>query len=281
MLDVHTHCLQHEHWGPEWDDNWKPVYQREWVNVTAEAFDRDMAAGGVTGAFVFGMRATKAGVRTPNRFVADFCSRTSTPTVGFMSLDLSDPDVMDQFEEGVSLGLRGIKLYPVLAHFDPRDPSCDPVYEAATRAGLPILWHMGASPSRAGDLRWADPLLVDAVASKHPELVQIIAHLAHPWQRETMLVLRKNSKVFSDVSASWARPFDAFHALVRAQEWGVVDRLLFGSDYPMWTPAQAVEGLLSLGRLQAGNLPGIEPSTMDLLLGSNALERLGLAILPA
>lgn len=180
MIDVHTHCLQHEHWGPEWDAHWKPVYQHDWVNVDPSAYDREMAAGGVDLAFVFGMRATKAGVRTPNKFVADFCARTSTPTVGFMSLDLSDPDVLDQLYEGLDLGLRGIELYPVLALFDPRDTAHDPAYRAATEAGPVVLWHMGASPSAAGDLRYADPLLVDDVAGRHPELVQIICAEQEP-----------------------------------------------------------------------------------------------------
>lgn len=276
MFDVHTHCQRHEHWGPEWDDNWKPVYGRDWVDVEPEVYDREMAAAGVDLAFVFGMKATKAGVTMPNRYVADFCKQTTTPTLGFMSLDLSDPDVMDQLREGLALGLRGIKLYPVLAHFDPRDPAHDPVYRAAADNGLVVLWHMGATPSAAGDLALSDPLLVDNVAVRHPDLTQIIAHLGHPWQRETMLVLRKNRRVFSDVSASWARPFDGFHALVRAQEWGVVDKLLFGSDYPMWTPTEAADGLRGLGELEAGTLPKIRPATLDRLLHHDPTAELGL-----
>lgn len=290
MFDVHTHCLRHEHWGPEWDDNWKPVYGgKEWVDVEPEVYDREMAAAGVDLAFVFGMKATRAGVGMPNRYVADFCAKTTTPTVGFMSLDLSDPDVMDQLEEGVALGLGGIKLYPVLAHFDPRDEAHDPVYRAATERGLVVLWHMGATPSRAGDLRYADPLLVDTVAVRHPDLVQIIAHMGHPWQRETMLVLRKNRRVFTDVSAAWARPFDGFHALVRAQEWGVVDKLLFGSDYPMWTPAEAVDGLRAMAALESGlccaghphpSIPKVEPETMHQILEFDPREALGLRSTP-
>lgn len=277
LVDVHTHCLQHEHWGPEWDDNWKPVYNYEWVNVTPDRYDQHMSEAGVDLAFVFGLRATKAGVRIPNQFVAQFCADTRTDTVGFMSLDLSDPDCADQFAEGLKLGLRGVKLYPVLAHFDPRETTHDWFYEAAAKEGLVVLWHMGASPSKAGDLRWADPMLLDPVAARHPELVQIIAHMAHPWQRETILLCRKHPKVFTDVSAAWARPFDGFHALVRAQEWGVVPKLLFGSDYPMWTTLEAVEGLRELGQLHAGgNLPRIEDATIDQILGADPRAALGL-----
>jgi len=277
MFDVHTHCLQHTHWGPEWDTNWKPVYQREWVDVRPDVYDEAMADGGVELAFVFGMRATKQGVKTPNEFVARFCRETSTPTVGFMSLDLSDPDVMTQLADGVANGLRGVKLYPVLAGFDPRDTAHDPFYVEATRLGLVVLWHMGATPSPAGDLTLSNPLLVDDVATRHPDLVQIIAHLGHPWQRESIVTCRKNRRVFTDVSASWARPLDGYLALVRAQEWGIVDRLLFGSDYPMWTPREAVDGLRELARSGGSGLPRVSDDTLAQLLEGNPMASLGLS----
>jgi hypothetical protein len=222
------------------------------------------------------MRATKAGVRTPNEFVARFCAATATPTVGFMSLDLSDPDVLDQLADGVANGLRGIKLYPVLAGFDPRDTAHDPFFAEATRLGLVVLWHMGATPSPAGDLSLSNPLLVDDVARRHPDLVQIIAHLGHPWQRESIVTCRKNRRVFTDVSASWARPLDGYLALVRAQEWDIVDKLLFGSDYPMWTPKEAADGLRALAATATG-LPSVHESTLDQILHGDPLGDLGLA----
>ncbi|HTF12391.1 MAG TPA: amidohydrolase family protein, partial [Asanoa sp.] len=212
-----------------------------------------------------------------NEYVEQFCASTSTNTIGFMALDLSDADVLDQLADGIARGLRGIKLYPVLAHFDPRDPVHDPFFRAATEAGLIVLWHMGTTPSPEGRLELTNPLLVDDVARRHPDLVQIIAHLGHPWQRETIVVLRKSRNVFGDVSASWARPLDGFMALVRAQEWGVTQKLLFGSDYPMWTPAEAVNGLRSLAAMRTEGLPAIKPETIEWLLDGDPRAALGLA----
>jgi predicted TIM-barrel fold metal-dependent hydrolase len=236
-----------------------------------------MAAAGVDLAFVFGMRATRAGVITPNEFVERFCAETATNTVGFMALDLSDADVLDQLADGIARGLGGIKLYPVLAHFDPRDPAHDPFFRAATEAGLIVLWHMGATPSPEGRLDLSEPLLVDDVARRHPGLRQIIAHLGHPWQRETIVVLRKNRNVFGDVSAAWARPLDGFLALVRAQEWDVVPKLLFGSDYPMWTPAEAVTGLRELATMRPSGYPAVRPETVEWLVDGDPRAALGLA----
>jgi predicted TIM-barrel fold metal-dependent hydrolase len=275
MIDVHTHCLLAEHWGCEWKDHWQPVYGKPYDDIDPDEYDRAMKP--VKAAFVFGLRATAAGVGTPNDFVEQFCARTSTETVGFMSLDPTDADVLEQMADGVARGLRGIKLYPVLALFDPRDKRYDPFYQAAQQYGLVLLWHMGATPSPAGDLSVSNPLVVDEVARRHPQLKQIIAHLGHPWQRETIVTLRKNPNVFSDVSASWARPYDGFRALVRAQEWNVVDKLLFGSDYPLWTPEQAIAGLRELTSMKPSGLPSIRTETVEHLLDSDPRERLGLA----
>jgi predicted TIM-barrel fold metal-dependent hydrolase len=74
----------------------------------------------------------------------------------------------------------------------------------------------------------------------------------------------------------WARPGDGYPALVRAQEWGVVDRLLFGSDYPHWTPADAVQGLRALAARKPADMPHIEQSTIESLIERDHLQVLGL-----
>lgn len=276
MIDVHTHCHLAEHWGEEWRKNWQPVYGHEYVDQNPADFDREMKAAGVELAFTFGMRATRAGVITPNAYVQWFCEQTETPTIGFMALDPTDDDVLDQLADGVERGLGGIKLYPVLAHFDGRDPQYEPFFAAAQQAGLMVLWHVGATPSPEGRLDLSQPLIVDDVARRFPELTQIIAHIGHPWQRETLVTLRKNRHVFADVSASWERPLDGYFALVRAQEWGAVDKLLFGSDYALWTPTRAVEGLRELGAMRPQGLPWIKSETLEWLLDGDPRAALGI-----
>lgn len=90
------------------------------------------------------------------------------------------------------------------------------------------------------------------------------------------MTCRKNRNVFTGASASWARPLEGYLALVRAQEWGTVDRLLFGSDYPMWTLREAVEGLRELSRSGATGLPRVGDETLDWLLNGNPLAAFGL-----
>jgi predicted TIM-barrel fold metal-dependent hydrolase len=142
----------------------------------------------------------------------------------------------------------GVKLYPVLAHFDGRDRRHDPFYEALLEHRLPVLWHIGATPSSPGRLAHSHPLVIGEVATRHPELRQIIAHIGHPWQRDAVQVLRTNRNVYADVFGIWARPLDGLLALLNAQEWGVIDHLFAGSDYPYGDPRRSSTACITSGR---------------------------------
>ena len=278
LLDVHTHCLRPEHWGPEFNDHWKPKYGYDYPDISPAKFDQAMSEGGVDVAIVFGLTAAAAGVRTPHDFVASFCRETRTKTIGFMSLDPADPDVLDQVDEGIGLGLKGVKFYPVLAGFSPVQESVQPLLDLLEQRGLVVLWHMGGSPSPISDLSNSQPLLIDAVARRHPELRQIIAHLGHPWQRDTIQVLRSNRHVYSDISGIWSRPWDGYLALRNAIEWDAGEKLLFGSDFPLWTPKGAVEGLRGMHGLYGSPLPEIDLDFVNRIISRNSLEPLGLEV---
>src|SRR5690606_13770024 len=123
---------------------------------------------------------------------------------------------------------------------------------AAQRLQLPILFHMGAHPDPRAVLEWSHPLLLDKVARTFPDLKIVIAHLAHPWQRDTALVLRKQPNVYADISGLWVRPWQGLQALLGCMEWGVTHKLLFGSDFPLWSPQEGMDKLRRLNDQVAG-----------------------------
>lgn len=278
MIDVHTHYMSPEHWGPEHERYWRGAYGDGWPVITPDAFDAAMRDGGVEVAVVFGISGRDSGVFTPSSAVRAFIDQLATPAVGFMALDPATPTWRQDLEDGIEAGMVGVKLYPVLAHFDGRDREHDPFYEALVERRLPVLWHIGATPSSPGRLAHSHPLVIDEVATRHPELRQVIAHLGHPWQRDAVQVLRTNRNVYADISGIWTRPLDGLLALLNAQEWGVVDRLFAGSDYPLWTPREVIDGLHHLASLRLGEeLPVVEPATVAAILGSDPLAALSIA----
>jgi predicted TIM-barrel fold metal-dependent hydrolase len=277
VIDVHTHCLLPEHWGSEWSQHWQPVTGRPYPRTSPAEFDQAMTAGGVSTAIVFGIRAAAVGVDTPPEFVAEFCRDAKTPTVGFTALDLSDDDLLRQVDRAVDCGLRGATLYPAMAGFDPSDSVFDPFYARAAKEGWVLLWHMGGTVTPVGRLSVSHPLLLDEVARRHPELVQIIAHAGSPWHRDAIAVMRKNPRVFADVSGIWQRPAEGRSILVAAHEFGVADRLLFGSDFPLYSPAEVSAGVSRLCGPELAGLGQVPPDLAELILADDKLAKLGLS----
>jgi predicted TIM-barrel fold metal-dependent hydrolase len=87
------------------------------------------------------------------------------------------------------------------------------------------------------------------LAIEFPRLVMVIAHLGHPWINETLVLIRKHRNLFADISALFYRPWQFYNALVMAMEYGVLHRLLLGSDYPFTTPQQTIDALRAVNRM--------------------------------
>lgn len=61
-------------------------------------------------------------------------------------------------------------------------------------------------------------------------------------------MIRKQSNISTDLSGVLLRPWMAYNFFRLAAEWAVMDKLLFGSDYPyVLTPRQ------TMGRLRGVN----------------------------
>ena len=105
----------------------------------------------------------------------------------------------------------------------------------------------------------------------------VIAHLGHPWIDDTLVLIRKQPNFYADISALHYRPWQFYNALITAKEYGVLDKLLFGSDYPFTTPEASIDALRNFNKLVEGtNLPRLATEDIERLITSPALEYLGL-----
>ncbi len=276
IVDVHSHCLQPDHISAPGQRALEAVGYAPMQPYSLDDYLEAMEP--VDHAILFGVRAVANGHISPNKMIADWVRRAPEKLIGFMAIDPMEGDYLDQIDRGVGeQGLRGIKIYPTLAHFDPADPNVFALYEKAQRLGLPILSHVGAQPNPRAILAYSQPISFDTVAMAFPELKIIIAHLAHPWQRDCAVVVRKNPNVFADISGVWHRPWHGWEAMMTMVEWGVTDKLFFGSDYPLWTPQEGMDGIRRFNeQVEGTSLPRIPEEVIEGIFQRNALELLGL-----
>jgi predicted TIM-barrel fold metal-dependent hydrolase len=116
------------------------------------------------------------------------------------------------------------------------------------------------------------------VARTFPQLRIIIAQLGQPWIDETICMLGKHPHVFADVSGMLSRPWQAYNALVSAFQHGVIDKLLFGSDFPYTNASECIESLYSINQIAQGtNLPVVPREALRGIVERDALGLLGLA----
>lgn len=224
----------------------------------------------------FKSRYLKAEV--PNTFVAEYVSRHPERLIGFAGIDPTESRASDELRHAKSeLGLKGLVLSPANQDFHPADTRAMRLYETAEELGMPLLIHPGGQFTPESKLEYARPFLFDEVARTFPKLRMIIAQLGHPFLEETLCLLAKHAQVYADVSGLLARPWQAYQALVACHQNSVIDKLLFGSDFPYTSPRKCIEGLYQLNVIPQGTgLPVVPRESLRGIVERDALDLLGL-----
>lgn len=212
----------------------------------------------------------------PNDVLAEAVRRHSDVFVGFGGVDpWKGKAAVQEIERcATELGLRGLKFNPGRQAFFPNDPRFYPLWEAASKHNLIVLFHTGMMGGGAGTpggmgykLKYTQPIpYLDDIAADFPEMKIIGAHPSWPWQDESLAIARHKSNFYIDLSG-WAPQY--FSPLL-VQYVGTIlqNKALFGTDWPVIS----VERWLK----EFEELP-IPPEARQKIMLDNAKKLLGIA----
>ena len=158
---------------------------------------------------------------------------------GFATLhpDMEDPGA--EVERVLKAGMKGVKLHPDMQHFSLSEARADKLF-AACAGVCPMMFHTGDSRYRN-----SNPTLVPPILKKHPHLTLICAHFGGYGEWDDALRCLLDTGVYVDTSStSFRNPPERMRQLIDA--FGE-DRVLFGTDFPMWPAQPEIDLLLSLG----------------------------------
>ncbi len=231
-----------------------------------------------TKTIVFGGKAKLSGLWVDDHYVARHVAQYPETLIGFLSLDPTQEGWQREMRQGhLELGLRGIKLLPMYAGFRPDEDALEPLWVYAQRHDLPVILHAGTTFISQAPLACTFPRWLDPVAIRFPELKLVLAHLAHPYEHECVAMIRKHKHVYADISALHYRPFQLYQSLMLVQEYGVWEKLLFGTDYPFTTVRASLDGLRRLNRMLDGTaLPRLDAQQIEAVIYRDSLGLLGL-----
>lgn len=279
ILDVHSHTWDYpQHFAADFRNQARRAKAGVEVDLSVRYEDYRKTATPDTRTVVFGGKARLSGVWVDDEYVARYVAAHPDTLIGFLSVDPTQPGWERELEHGhQGLGLRGIKLLPMYAGFTPDDTRLDPLWYYATRHRLPVLLHTGTTFIAQAPLDCTLPRLLDRVAIRFPDVKIIMAHLSHPYEGECVVTIRKHPNVYADISALHYRPFQFYHSLMLVQEYGVWDKVLFGTDYPFTTVNATIEGLRSLNAMLEGTaLPRVDTKAIEALIHRDTLTILGI-----
>ena len=199
-------------------------------------------------------------VSSINQFIAKSVRDSEGFFTGMGTMHLESTDFEKDLDELVSLGLKGVKLHPDIQRFQVDEPRAMRFFEMCEDRELPICVH-------TGDYRYdySNPGRVANVLRAFPKLKLIGAHFGgwSVWE-EAKRVLSDFPNLMVDSSSSfpWLTPGQA-KELIYA--YGA-ERVMFGTDYPLWHQEPDIEYLLRL-ELPDGDYERIFHQNMEDLFG--------------
>lgn len=135
----------------------------------------------------------------------------------------------------------GVRIVPWLWGLPPNNRRYYPVYAACVDAGLPFCTQIGhTGPLRTSETGRPIPYLEDVLID-FPDLTVVGGHVGFPWVAEVASLTIKFPNFYVDTSAY------ALHRLppdfVTYMKGIGASRTMFGTNWPMLTPAQCLKGL--------------------------------------
>ncbi|HHW47268.1 MAG TPA: amidohydrolase [Clostridiaceae bacterium] len=192
-----------------------------------------------------------------NDFIAESVAANRS-FIGFGTLHPGFKKIKDEVDRIIKLGLKGIKLHPEFQGFSIDDDEMMPIYQAVEKK-LPILMHMGDENKTS-----SSPARLAKVIDMFPGLTVIAAHFGGymMWDDSIRYLVGRN--VYFDTSSSLWK-LDRKKALDIIRKHGA-DKILFGTDFPMWSHQDEFQRFQKLGLTKGEN---------ELILWKNASRLLG------
>lgn len=219
-----------------------------------------MDAGGVDRALIHSVALLPSRTATINDFISSQALAHPDRLTGYATLhpDMTENEVGDELARALSLGLKGVKLHNDMQKIALSDPRMDKIY-AACQDTCPLLLHMGDQR-----YRYDNPRQVPPVLRRFPRLRLICAHMGGYTEWDEARECLKSENVLVDCSSSFWKLGAA--GMLDAIRFFGADRVLFGTDFPMWDPGEELRNIRGLG-LTEDELEKVLHRNAEALLG--------------
>lgn len=139
---------------------------------------------------------------------------------------------IEELDRCFALGAKGVKIHSDFQHFHVDSDIAMEIYRHIAACKKPIIFHVGDP-----NTDFSTPRRVRRIIDEIPDLTVIAAHMCgySAWEEAKKYLI--GTQVYTDTSEALLGMSPAeLHELIRMHG---VDRVMFGSDYPLWNPSFA------------------------------------------
>ena len=217
--------------------------------------------------------------REVNKKLSEYVSKHKEKMVGFALVEPTKDktDVKNLTFIADKLGLKGTVLYCCRYGFHPAHSRAMRFYESAQELGVPVFFHNGGALESEAVLDYAQPYLLDEVAREFGALKIVIGTMGMPFVEQTLSMVAKHKNVYADLTIRPSNVWQVYNMVAAAHEYGVMDKLLFGSGFPFGNAGECMETLLGFNKLLADtNLPTVPRGSIRSIIERDTLDALGI-----
>ena len=245
IIDIHTHVY------PEKISNAAVVSLGRFYNFVPEGngtfpeLYSTSVDNGISGALMLATATNARQVEHVNDWIAALAREANENgfeayAFGGYHQDCVDTEAVGAHATG--MGIRGFKIHPDIQGVDIDDKRLLPLYAICEREKLPVYLHMGDDRP---EYRFSEARKLVKILEKFPDLTVGAAHLGgySAWDEASVLIGAPN--VYYDTSSAlWA--ITPEFAAEQIHKLGV-DKVMFGTDYPVMLANHELERLHALG----------------------------------
>ncbi len=160
--------------------------------------------------------------------------------IPFCSVHPKDPRCIEKMHTYMQMGARGLKLHPNFQRVQPNDTSFSHLYKEYETYRLPLILHSGLT---GREYRWSSSHsfsaleLVESIPRNFPEMPVILAHAGISQYQLAIKLAQKYDNIYLELSGQPAQHIRQAISVIGAE------RLLFGTDWPFWHQALALQAL--------------------------------------
>lgn len=216
-----------------------------------------------------------------NEKLSEYVGKHKEKLVGFAHIDPTKDNisVKNLSSNQEKLGLSGTVLYCSSCGFHPAHSRAMRFYESAQQLGLPVFFHNGGSLSSEAALDYAQPYLLDQIAREFGDLKMVIGSMGSPFPEQTLCMIEKHENVYADLTMRSSNVWKVYNTVVAASEQGVMDKLLFGSGFPLGNAGEYIETLLGFNKLLGDtSLPTVPRGHIRHIVERDTLKLLGMKV---